>query len=193
VVQPRYRTARANTLLEAGEDIGYPVVLKAADVEHKSDVGAIALDIRDGEALLRAAESMGPSFDHFYVESMIRGGVAELLVGVVQDEQFGQSLTLGAGGMLVELFGDRCTLLYPLTREAVIAALDRLAVAKLLDGYRGRPRGDRRAAIEAIMAIATPTSRIQELEVNPLMVLPEGEGAVAVDVLIRVRGQTRWD
>lgn len=193
VVLPGYRSARANTLLEAGEDIGYPVVLKAADVEHKSDVGGVALDIRDGEALLRAAESMGPTRDNFYVESMIGGGIVELLVGVAHDEQFGQTLTIGAGGMLVELFRERCTLLYPLTREAVAEALDRLAIARLLDGYRGRPGGDRRAAIDAIMAIASPTSRIQELEVNPLIVLAQGRGAVAVDVLIRARGETGWD
>ena len=190
VTQPEYRIARLDNLLEKAEEIGYPVVLKAADVAHKSELGGVALDLRDGEALLRAAEAMRPSFSRFFLESMIRGGVAELLVGVIHDEQFGISLTIGAGGTHVELDAARRTLLYPVTTEAVAEALDRLPVARLLDGYRGRPRGDRRAAIEAIMAIFRPHPRIFELEVNPLIVLPEGQGAVAVDVLIRVSGES---
>jgi acetyl-CoA synthetase len=108
---------------------------------------------------------------------------------VVRDPQFGLSLTIGAGGTLVELAGDTRTLLYPVTEEALAEALDRLKVSTLLDGYRGKPRGDRRAALDAIMALARcarDTARFEELEVNPLLVLPEGQGAVAVDALMRL-------
>jgi len=182
---PEFRSAGFDELREAAEAIGYPVVLKAAGVAHKSEIGGVALDLRDGDALMRAAESMRPAINRFHVESMVRAGVAELLVGAIYDPQFGVSLTIGAGGTHVDLGGGRRTLLYPVTEEAIAEALERLPAGRLLDGYRGMPRGDRRAAIKAIMAIVQPDARILELEVNPLMVLPEGEGAVAVDVLIR--------
>jgi len=117
--------------------------------------------------------------------------VAELLVGVTRDAHCGLALTIGAGGALVELIADSRTLLFPVAEQAVSAALEALRISRLLEGYRGGPRGDRRAAIEAIMAIAAyaeaHAARLEELDVNPLLVLPDGQGAVAVDVLIRLR------
>jgi len=188
---PDYRQASSETMLEVAAEVSYPVVLKALDesLVHKSDVGGVVLNIRDADALVRAADAMAPEYRVFLIESMVSGAVAELLIGVVRDPQFGLSLTIGAGGTLVELAGDTRTLLYPVTEEALAEALDRLKVSTLLDGYRGKPRGDRRAALDAIMALARcarDTARFEELEVNPLLVLPEGQGAVAVDALMRL-------
>jgi acetyl-CoA synthetase len=192
---PEGRQAHSGTIREAAAGVSYPVVLKAVDnsLVHKSDAGAVILNIRDAAALVRAADAMAPEYCIFLIEPMVSGAVAELLIGVVRDPQFGLSLTIGAGGTLVELSGDARTLLFPVTEQSVAKALDGLKVSKLLDGYRGRPRGDRRAAIDAIMAAAdwaVGHSTFVELEINPLLVLPEGQGAVAVDALMRIERES---
>jgi acetyl-CoA synthetase len=113
-----------------------------------------------------------------------------LIVGVVRDPLFGPTLTIGAGGVLVELLRDSATMLLPATAEEVREALLGLRMAPLLEGFRGKPRGDVRAAVRAIMAVAAfaerHADRLVELDVNPLFVLPEGRGAVAADALIRM-------
>jgi len=194
---PRGALADMDSLLESANSIGYPLVLKAAapGLAHKTESGAVILNIRDAGELRQGADSMQALGDRFLVEAMAPTAVAELLVGVTRDEQFGLSLTVAAGGTLVELLADTRTLLFPVTEAAVDEAVGELRVAKLLDGYRGGPRGDRRAAVAAIMAIAAYTEahadRLEELDVNPLLVLPEGRGAVAVDALIRLRKESR--
>jgi len=99
-------------------------------------------------------------------------------------------LVLGSGGALVELVRDSRSLLLPVTRDDVAEALDSLGVARLIAGYRGRPEGDREAVIEAVLTIAAfaqeRRGRLAELDVNPLMVLPRGQGVVVADVMIRM-------
>jgi acetyl-CoA synthetase len=190
---PEGQLSDADSLLTVADTIGYPVALKAAirGLAHKSDVGGVVLNLGDADELRRAAESMQPHCDRFLVESMVPARVAELLIGVTRDAQFGLSLTIGAGGTLVELAASTRILLFPVAEEAVGKVLDELEVGRLLDGYRGGPRGDRRAVVAAIMAVAAyaqaHAAYLEELDVNPLMVLPEGRGAVAVDALIRMR------
>jgi len=117
--------------------------------------------------------------------------VAELIVGLHRDQLFGPMLTVGSGGSLVEIMADSVTLLLPVTREEVRAALASLRCAPILDGYRGAPPADLDAAIDAILAIARfgarNAERLEELEVNPLGVGPRGQGAVALDALIQMR------
>jgi acyl-CoA synthetase (NDP forming) len=121
---------------------------------------------------------------------MITGMVAELIVGVKRDAQFGPALVIGAGGVLVELVTDSTSLLLPTTEEAVIDALMSLKVAKLLKGFRGKPAGDQQAIVDAVLAVAAFAvdhwDTLEELDVNPLIVLPEGEGVIAADALIRM-------
>ncbi len=175
----------------AAEALGYPVVVKAchADLAHKTEAGGVALNLVDGQAVSDAVERMSHLSGRFIVEKMAQGGVCELIVGVTRDPQIGPMLMLGAGGVLAELIGDATLLLLPVTEAEIGAALDRLAVSKLLAGFRGKPAGDRKAAIAAILAIAhfaeAQGDRLIELDVNPLIVLPEGQGAVAADALIR--------
>ena len=120
---------------------------------------------------------------------MIDDGIAEILVGVTIDEQFGQVLLVGSGGVQVEIWKDTVTLLPPWSRESIAAALGRLKVSVLLDGYRGKPAGDVEALIDAILAIGLYATAnrdtLAELDVNPIIVRPLGAGAIAVDVLIR--------
>src|SRR5690606_20804748 len=116
----------------------------------------------------------------------VDGAVAEVIVGVRRDPLFGLVLVIGAGGILVELLRDAQRLLLPASPAEIEAAIRRLKTFPLLDGFRGRPKGDLPALVAAIQAIAryAEAERLVELDVNPLMVLPVGQGAVAVDALI---------
>ncbi|MEJ6782201.1 acetate--CoA ligase family protein [Aminobacter sp. Piv2-1] len=182
---------RASTVAEAiaaAEALGYPVALKALGVAHKSELGAVRLNLRTGEDVGAAAAALLPLGSGLYVEKMVSGGVAELIVGVVRDPLFGTVMTVGTGGVLVELLKDSATLLLPVSRGEVEAALKRLKMFPLLDGYRGRQRGDVYAAIDAIMAIAAfvleHADAIEELDINPLIVCGEGQGAWIADALL---------
>jgi acyl-CoA synthetase (NDP forming) len=114
-----------------------------------------------------------------------------VIVGIKRDEQFGPALVVGSGGILVELVADSCSLLLPVTRDAVRQAIDSLAVSKLINAYRGGVQGDIEALVDAVMSVAAYAeanwSTLQELDVNPLMVLPAGQGVVAADALIVLR------
>jgi succinyl-CoA synthetase beta subunit len=176
----------------AAAAIGFPVVLKATGTHltHKSELGGVVLDVRDRAEAEAAAARLAGLSDALLVEEMIVDGVAELLVGISVDPQLGQVLLLGAGGVLTELLRDSVSLLPPFTARAIEAALGRLRLARLLQGYRGRPRADLGALIEAILACtryaAAEVDTLVDLDVNPLIVRPAGRGVVAVDALIRV-------
>ena len=137
-------------------ELGYPVVVKAvgAALAHKSELGAVALGLRDAEAVRAAAARMAHLGEALLVEPMVTDGVAELIVGIVRDPQVGLCLVLGSGGVLVELLADRALLLLPTTADEVRAALLGLKSAPLLQGFRGRPAGDVEAVVEAVMAVA---------------------------------------
>ncbi len=172
------------------ERLGFPVVLKALGVAHKTEAGAVALNLKDAKAVSDAASKMAAT-DGFLVEKMIDRPVAELIVGASRDPVFGLSLTLGAGGIFVELLQDSVTLPLPTTRSEISEAISRLKIAKLIEGYRGRPKGDLEATVTAVARAADyvvmNAARLEELDINPLMVLPEGHGVAAVDALIRRR------
>jgi len=169
----------------------FPVVLKAVGdgLAHKTEVGGVALAIAGREQLLAAAQSMAGLSDCFLIESMIGGAVAELIVGVARDPQFGLYLTLGAGGIFVELLRQTAQVLLPATEDDIAAALASLPIFDVLKGYRGKPGCDMPALIAAILAVAqfasTHAGQLEELDVNPLLALHEG--AVAVDALVRIR------
>jgi len=189
---PEGRVALTGDLVAAADELGYPLALKALvpGLAHKSEAGAVALGLGCADDVCRAAAAMPVSVDSFLLERMAPAPVAELLVGVVHDPGLGLALTIGAGGRLVELAGDTRTLLFPVEACDVEQALRDLRVGRLLDGYRGAPRGDWPAAIAAVCAIAAyveeNAARLVELEVNPLLVLPEGRGTLVVDALLRV-------
>ena len=196
---PEGRLATPAEAPAAAEALGFPVAVKGVvpGLAHKSDLDALRLNLGDPEAVAEAAQEIQaqmpqtPGSDPLVlVERMVEGAVAELIVGVAADAQFGLALVVGSGGTLVELAADSRTLLLPVTRAEVAEALDSLKIAKLIAGYRGRPEGDREAAIDAVLAIAdyaeSRRGALVELDVNPLMVLPRGRGAVVADALIRI-------
>ena len=122
---------------------------------------------------------------------MVAGGVAELIVGVTRDPVFGPVMTLGSGGVLVELLRDSATLMLPATRDEVEAALRGLKLFPLLDGFRGRPKADLDAAIDAVLGLAdfvlANAGAIEELDINPLIVCAQGKGAWIADALLVLR------
>lgn len=172
----------------AADAIGYPVVLKALGVAHKSEEGAVRLGLADGPAVRQAADELISIGTGLYVEAMVADGVAELIIGVADDPLFGPVMTIGTGGVLVELLGDSELLLLPATPSDVEAALRRLKLFPLLDGYRGRPKADIEAAVAAILAVKRfaieNAGELVELDINPLIVCRQGAGAWVADALM---------
>jgi acyl-CoA synthetase (NDP forming) len=192
---PRFEVVQnVGEALEAARKLGYPLAVKALGIDHKTDAGGVFLGVRDAQELVAAAESVSQLGERFVVAAMVEGAVAEIIVGVNRDPQFGLSLLVGSGGVLVELLGDSACLLLPTNREEVRKALLGLRCAIQLRGFRGAPPGDLEACIDAVMAVAgfatLHSSELLELDINPLLVLPEGQGVVAVDALLRMNEPT---
>ena len=192
---PRGKVVRAADAADFAEHLGYPVVVKAvsAQLAHKTEAGGVQLHVPDGHGVRAAVARMAALSDRFLVEQMAEQVVTEIIVGVQRDAQFGLSLTVGAGGILVELLQDAQTLLFPLAREEVLQALQALKVWPLLAGFRGKAAGDVDALVDAVLAIAAYAQAnahmLLELDVNPVLVLPQSQGVLAVDALIRLSGE----
>ena len=182
------RAAGVEEAVAAAQDLGFPVAVKALGLAHKTEAGALRLHLNDAEAVRTAATDLQKLGQGLYVERMIEGPLAELIVGITADPPFGLVMTLGSGGVLVELLRDTATLPLPATRKEIEVALAGLKSAPLLTGYRGRPKGDLAAAvaaIEAVQALALAgRNSIVEMEINPLIVCAEGQGAFAADALV---------
>jgi acetate---CoA ligase (ADP-forming) len=177
--------------------IGYPVVLKAqaAALPHKTEAGAVALNLAE-EAALRAAwdttmrnvKRAAPdvSIEGALIEKMSTKGV-ELMVGAKRDPGWGTVLLLGLGGIWVEALGDVQLVPGNAGEAQIFEALGKLRSAKLLNGMRGAPPVDLDAVVQVVMAIGRLMQAVPELteiDVNPLMVHGKGQGATALDALI---------
>ena len=189
---PVGRPCSASDAVATAESLGFPVVVKvlADDIAHKTEAGGVTLGVDSAEDVDRAVAGMSHLSDRFLIENMAAIPVAELIIGIKQDPEFGLALVIGAGGILVELVNDSVMLLLPVTRKDIEAAVASLKVNNLLTGFRGRPAGDIEATISAIEAVTAYAEAnrdaITELDINPLFVLPQGQGVVAVDALIRM-------
>jgi acetate---CoA ligase (ADP-forming) len=172
--------------------VGWPVALKTAapGITHKSDVGGVRLGLDGPERLADAyADLAGRLGPRVLVAAMAGPGV-ELALGVVADPQFGPLVMVAAGGVLVEVLGDRRFALPPVDHGQALAMLDRLAVRPLLDGVRGAPPADLDAVARAVVDLSTLAvdlgHRLAALDVNPLVAGPDG--CVAVDALVVAGG-----
>ena len=227
----------ADEAVTVAKSIDGPVALKALGIPHKTDCGALRLNLREpgeihttaagllellpaptvaSDAPATGAEPASPatgekpsspafggeppspaihaepaSYGRLLVERFVTDTVTELIVGLRRDPQLGLLLSLGSGGILVELVADTVTLLLPATEAEVRDALSTLKCAPILDGFRGGEPADVDAAVAAVLAIAkfatAHADSLEELDVNPLAVRPRGRGAVALDALIRMR------
>ena len=177
--------AASSALRAAVAGLRFPLAVKGLGIAHKTEAGAVRLNISNADEAVAAAEGMRGATG-FLAEEMVTGGVAELLVGITRDPTGLMMLTLGAGGVMAELLADTASLLLPTTDGDIRAALGRLKLMKLLAGWRGAKGADMDAVVRAIQAIAAYAAAepgLQELDVNPLIATPER--AVAVDALIR--------
>ena len=176
--------------LMAAEKIHYPITLKVSDVElvHKTELGAVMLNINDPLALEKACQDLFKIGSSLLIEKMVQDSVAELIIGVGLDPIFGKYIIIGSGGILVELFKESIPLLFPVNREDVSLALSKLKAFPLINGYRGNPQGDVEMIIDCVMATVKLVSEndIDELDINPLLVLKRGSGVIAVDTLIKL-------
>ena len=187
----------AEAAATAALDFSLPVVIKALvpGVAHKSEHGLVRLNLpsaQDAEAaareLLAKARALAAAGEPRLLVQPMVSGVAELLVGARVDAQFGPVIVAGIGGVDVELFGDVAIRLAPVSVDTALAMLQETKAARLLAGWRGKPRGDVRAAAEVVSRlshlIAALEGRVREIEINPLAVLPEGSGCLPLDCLI---------
>jgi acetyl coenzyme A synthetase (ADP forming)-like protein len=187
----------AEQAVAAAGELGGPVALKAVapGLVHKTEAGAVRLALDGAERVRAAAAAMaeqvaaaGHQVDRFLVQRMVAAGV-EMLVGVVHDPSFGPVVACGAGGTAVELLRDVQVRITPLTDADAAAMVRSLSTFPLLDGYRGAPPADV-AALEDLLlrvgALVEAHPEVAELDLNPVMVLPRGQGAVVVDARLRV-------
>jgi acyl-CoA synthetase (NDP forming) len=177
------RCTRDNVASEA-QRIGYPITLKGLGLAHKSEAGAVAVGLRDAEQLTAALNGMPSDIAEFLVEQTVTGIVAEVLVSIRRSAPLGWLITVGAGGVLTELWRDTQCLLAPATADDIYAALQRLRISPILNGYRGKPAADIDTLVQAILTLQESVvgSRLAEVELNP--VLATTNSAVAVDALI---------
>ncbi|NRP13184.1 hypothetical protein XMM379_000661 [Aliiroseovarius sp. xm-m-379] len=179
------KSARGRDTDALVEAVGFPLVLKGEGIAHKTEAGAVALGLNSAKEVSNAAKNM--PCDTFLAEEMIEGTVVEILVGVTRDPAHGFVLTLAAGGVLTEVMQDSCSVLIPAARESVKQALNRLKIAKVIAGYRGKPGASLTAILDAVMAVqeyvVAHSDRIEEVEINPLLCTPDR--AVAADALIK--------
>jgi len=175
-------------------DIGYPVALKVVSEQilHKSDMGGIALNIDSDRALKNAIEAMkekisagakGAAIDGYLVEKMAPEGL-EVIVGMRRDPTFGPLMMFGLGGVYVELFKDVGFGVAPLSPEYAKEMIFSTKAGRLLQGFRGGPVYDLDAVVDVIgrlSQLSLDFPQVSEIEINPLLVLPEGEGAIVLD------------
>ena len=197
---PERAATTVEAALDAAREIGFPVVLKllSPDILHKSEIGGVLLGIADEAALragfatlmARAADrAPGARVDGVLVAKQVAGAV-EMAIGVVRDPVFGPVVMVGLGGVFIEVFRDVAFRRCPVTETEAEAMIRALRGFPLLDGARGRPKADVAALAGAVAALsrfgAAAGPRLLSAEINPLMVLPDGQGALAADAVIEV-------
>ena len=190
--------ADADAAVAAAERIGYPVAVKvnSADILHKTEAGGIRLGLADGDAVRTAfAEVVANAgtydanarIDGVVVQEMVSGGV-ETIVGVSYDDQLGPFLLFGTGGVMVEVYNDVALRRCPITREDALEMIDEVKGARLLRGFRGAPAADVDALADTLVRVSQMAAQLEgslgELDINPLMVLPAGQGVKAADALV---------
>lgn len=198
---PITREATAATpeqAVSAVQTIGYPVALKvdSPDLLHKTEAGAIRLGLTD-PAQVQAAYSdimsnaasaapAGAAINGVLVQEMVSGGV-EVIIGVSYDPQLGPTLLFGIGGVMVEIYNDIALRLCPITRPEAIEMINQVQGSRLLHGFRGAPPADLDALANALVSVSHLAVHLEgnlsELDINPLMVLPAGQGIRAADAL----------
>jgi acyl-CoA synthetase (NDP forming) len=197
-IVPFHRANSPDDVIAGAQSLGFPVAMKvlSADITHKSDIGGVVLNIHDADEaaaayarILDAARSFAPNarIDGVLVARMVRGGV-ECILGARRDPALGVVVMLGSGGVTVELPGDVTFRLAPVDIDQARAMVGELKTAKLLQGFRGKPPCDVEALAEAIVRLSrfalTAGDSLESVELNPFVVLPAGQGVLALDAVL---------
>jgi acyl-CoA synthetase (NDP forming) len=179
------------------EQLGFPLVAKviAPGVLHKSDVGGVIMNLNSADEVAVAVQSLdqrmraiGARMEGVLLQREVSGGI-EALVGVTTDPTFGPLVVCGTGGVTAEVYKDVVFRLHPVTDVDAAEMLSSLRLAKLLDGYRGAPPGDRDALTQVILrisALVESVPEVAELDLNPVRVLAPGKGAIVLDARMRI-------
>lgn len=190
--------ATAGEAMLAAQRIGFPVVVKlcSPDITHKSDVGGVRLNLQDAQAVeaafnsvLAQAATAAPHarIDGVLVAPMVKGGV-ECILGVHTDPVFGPVVMFGLGGILVEAMRDVSFCLAPVNAAEARGMVDSIRARRVLDGMRGAPASDVDALAVAIARLsqfaAANAAGLQSVDINPFLVLPKGQGAIALDAVL---------
>jgi acetyltransferase len=189
------RLARSSEeAVQMAERLGFPVALKVVspDLTHKSDVGGVLLDLTDARQVAEGFVAVTHNSRRAHPEAQIEGvhvqrmlpDGQEVIVGAIQDPQFGALVMFGSGGVEVEGLKDVAFALAPCTHEEAEELLESTWAGRKLRGYRQLPPADREAVLDAILRLAQLAAdfpEIDEIEINPLRVLRQGEGAFAID------------
>ena len=190
---PQEKASSIEEALKSAETIGYPVVLKllSDEVTHKTEINGVKLGIDYEDDLRKAwkeledsAKIAGVHMKGVLIQKMLTGGY-EVIIGIRQDEQFGPLALFGTGGTDVELLRDVASGIAPLNRLQAEQLISETAAGAKLKGWRNQPEADRETVIEYLMRmgqLAEDLPGVQELEINPLYVMPKGEGAYAIDI-----------
>lgn len=189
----------AEEAVAAAARIGVPVALKvmSSRILHKTEAGVIALNLKDEQGirhsydrLMESAHAYDPEarIDGVLCQQMATGAVAEAIVGLLIDPQFGPAVIFGMGGIMVEVLGDRALGIPPLDRSTARRMIEQTRTSRVLRGFRGAPPADIEALIDVLISVGNLgldwSERIEALDINPLLILPEGQGTVAVDALL---------
>jgi succinyl-CoA synthetase beta subunit len=170
--------------------IGFPLVMKinSNQILHKSEIKGVFTNINSETEVKKSLKYLSKLGNEILIEKMIQDQVAEMIIGIKIDDQFGPVIIVGAGGIYTELMNDSVTILLPLKKSIILKAINGLKISKLLKGFRGKPKGDIEAIVQAVMKLGKfaekNTSRLIEADINPLIVRPKGKGVIAADALI---------
>jgi acetyltransferase len=193
------RASSTGEAVMVARQVGFPVALKVASpsISHKTDVGGVLLNLDNEQAVAEAFERLIQKVSASLPEGQILGADVqpmapngqEVLIGALQDPQFGPMVSFGSGGVEVEELQDIDFALAPLSRSEAEQLLENTRAGTKLRGYRNVPAADREAVLDILLRMAQLAAdfpRLAEMEINPLRVLPQGEGALALDVRIQL-------
>ncbi len=198
-VTPEALATSADEAVASAQQLGFPVALKimSAGIPHKTEAGGVRIGLTDAAGVCQAyqdildnARQYAPKahIDGVLVQAMVSGGV-EVIVGINNDPLFGPAIMFGLGGIFAEVLKDVSFRILPITRSEAIDMVREIKAFPILDGARGRPKADVEALVDTLVKLAALAldlkEHVAEIDINPLFVLPRGQGVIAADALIK--------
>jgi len=187
---PKSILSNASQVITNAKKIGFPLVMKinSKTIFHKTEAKGVFTNINSVNEIKKPLKQLSKFGTEILIEKMVQDQIAEMIIGIKIDNQFGPVIIIGSGGIYTELINDSVTLLLPLTKTIILKAINKLKISKLLKGFRGKPKGDIHGLIQTILKIAKfaekNASYLIEVDINPLIVRIEGKGVIAADALI---------